>query len=52
MHVLTKHIQQMHSSIQFDHLLCMSAILNAYLFNASCIELHNYLYLSNVSHHP
>jgi hypothetical protein len=52
MHVLTKHIQQMYSSIQFYHLLCMSAILDAYLFNASCIELQNSLYLSHVSHHP
>jgi hypothetical protein len=52
MHVLTKHIQKMHSSIQFYHLPCMSEILNSYLFNAPCIELHNALYLSHVSHHP
>jgi hypothetical protein len=38
--------------MQLYHLLCMSVILNAFLFSAPCIELHNALCLSHVSHHP
>jgi hypothetical protein len=38
--------------MQLYHLLCTSVILNAFLFSAPCIELHNALCLSHVSHHP